>query len=86
MTDIQSPAQDRTGQDRQTTDRWHRANRFTNSRPKIGATGEQTIGNNHNSWVKGHGSRGSWVTWVMGQFNGGSDESWSQNVIHCHLP
>ena len=32
----------------------------------VGATGEQMIGDDHNSWVIGHGSRGSWVSSLPG--------------------
>jgi len=40
--------QDRTRQrDRQTTVRWHKANRFTNGRPKIGITLQDRVKATH---------------------------------------
>ena len=46
----------------------------------VGATGEQMIGDDHNSWVIGHGSRGSRVSLVMGQLG-----HRSQDVTRCQL-
>jgi len=46
----------------------------------VDATGMQTIGNNHGSWVTGRGSRGSWISSLMGQMGHGS-----HNVKHCRL-
>jgi len=38
----------------------------------VGVTGVQTIGKNHTSQVMGHGSRGSWVSSLMGHMGHGS--------------
>jgi len=52
----------------------------------VGEADVQTMGNNHNSLVMGHGSRGSWVTWVLGQFTDGSDGSALLRSLRPTLP
>ena len=46
----------------------------------VDATGGQTIDSNHKSWVTGRGSRGSWISSLMGRMDHGS-----HNVNHCRL-